>query len=408
MGSSEAEVGAVSATPDSVAIVVPSMMSGGAERVAASLANAWAARGRAVGLISLTSQDSDSYLLDRRVRRVALALASPSAGVAEALWANVRRVRALRRALARLRPDAILALTTIAGVLAILAARGLGRPVVVSERTYPPMSPLRAPWDLLRGLTYPAARRVSMQTSEGMSWLRRRIPRARGIVIPNAATYPLPAGRPVLPPAEVVPPGARLLLAVGRLSPEKQLDRAVAAFARIAPALTSWQLVILGDGPERASLERQVAVLGLGRRVTLPGRVGNVGDWYARADLYVLSSRYEGFPNTLVEAMAHGCPAVSYDCDTGPRDIVSHEVDGLLVSPPGDVAALAVALGRLMGDPAERARLAARAGDVRTRFSSDRILSMWDEALGLSRPPAGSGAQTRGTHEPDLDAVSRS
>lgn len=367
-----------------LAIVIPSMTSGGAERVAANLANAWAVRGWTVSLLSLASQSLDFYALDPRVRRTALDVAGDSSGFLRALWANARRVRALRRALLDLQPDAVLAMLSTTGVLTILASRGLGCRVVVSERTYPPMLPIKRGWDVLRRLTYPLAHRVSMQTSEGLSWLHDRIPRARGVVIPNAVSYPLLAGKPVLAPESLVAKESRLLLAVGRLDRGKQFECVLASFARLASLHTAWQLVILGDGPERASLRRQAAALGLGNRVSLPGRVGNMGDWYGRADLYVLSSRYEGFPNTLVEAMAHGCPAVSYDCDTGPRDIIRHEVDGLLVEPVGDVPALTVALGRLMGDGAERARMAARAVEVRSRYSLERILAMWDEALGIA------------------------
>lgn len=367
-----------------LAIVIPSMTSGGAERVAANLANAWAERGRSVSLLSLASRSLDFYALDPRVERTALDVAGDSSGVLGALRANVRRVRALRRALLELRPDAVLAMLSTTGVLAILASRGQSWRVVVSERTYPPMLPIKRAWDVLRRLTYPLAHRVSMQTSEGLSWLHDHVPRARGVVIPNAVSYPLLGGTPVLAPGSLVAEESRLLLAVGRLDRGKQFDCVLASFADLARLHPAWHLVILGEGPERASLERQAAALGPGHRVSMPGRVGNMSDWYGRADLYVMSSRYEGFPNTLVEAMAHGCPAVSYDCDTGPRDIIRHEVDGLLVKPVGDVPALTVALGRLMGDGAERARMAARAVEVRHRYSMERILAMWDEALGMT------------------------
>ncbi len=106
---------------------------------------------------------------------------------------------------------------------------------------------------------------------------------------------------------------------------------------------------------------------------------GNVGDWYQRADLYVMSSRFEGFPNTLVESMAHECAAVSYDCDTGPRDIIRHGVDGLLVSPVGDVPALAEALHQLMQDDEVRQRMRQRAIEIRERYSLKAILTLWDK-----------------------------
>lgn len=91
-----------------------------------------------------------------------------------------------------------------------------------------------------------------------------------------------------------------------------------------------------------------------------------------------MSSRFEGFPNSLVEALAAGCPAVSFDCDTGPRDIIRHETDGFLV-PPGDIQALAAAIARLMDDEILRNRFGTRAVEARERFSIEHIGAMWDK-----------------------------
>jgi glycosyltransferase involved in cell wall biosynthesis len=217
-----------------------------------------------------------------------------------------------------------------------------------------------------------------MLTSEGVDWLQREIPRARGVVMPNPVPFPLPVNTPELLPDKTISAERKILLAVGRMSEEKGFAGLIEAFASLAEKCSQWDLVILGDGPLRSVLAQQIQAVGLGGRVFIPGRAGNVGAWYERAALYVLSSRVEGFPNTLGEAMAHGCAAVSFDCDTGPRDLIRHEVDGLLV-PPGDLAALALSLGRLMQDDALRAKLAARALEVRSRYSMPRVLGLWDE-----------------------------
>ena len=113
------------------------------------------------------------------------------------------------------------------------------------------------------------------------------------------------------------------------------------------------------------------------KRVHLPGQAGNISEWYERADLFTMSSQFEGFPNALAEAMAHGLPAVSFDCDTGPRDIIRHEINGLL-APPEDMPALARALARLMDDDTLRECYARRAGEVGERFSLERISAMWE------------------------------
>ncbi|HQW20857.1 MAG TPA: glycosyltransferase family 4 protein, partial [Rhodocyclaceae bacterium] len=292
---------------------------------------------------------------------------------------------ALRRFIRETHPDAIVSFLTNVNVAAILASLGLRRRVIVSERIHPPQFPVGRLWEVLRRLTYPWAFRVVMLTRESLAWLESRIPGAVGVMIPNPVQYPLPKGASLLLPERIVSTERKLLLAVGRMDKQKGLDWLLASFAALAPQYPDWDLVVLGEGAERNTLEQQVVELGLQGRIVLPGQAGNVGDWYARADLYVMASRFEGFPNTLVEAMAHGCAVVSYDCDTGPRDIIRHEQDGLLVSPVGSIPALTSALARLMGDEVERKCMATRAVEVRERYSMERILAMWDEVLLFAR-----------------------
>ncbi len=364
-----------------ILIFIYSLHSGGAERVTANLANAWAERGWVVTVVTLASAALDFYLLHPAVRRIALDLASDSGNVFQAAWANVRRLAALRRLLHAQQPDVVLGMMTTAAVLAVLANIGLSGKVVVSERIHPPRLPVGPLWDRLRRRSYPLAAQVAVLTDESRRWLQTHVPGCRVAVIPNAAPFPLPITEPVLPPEQVAPWHRRLVLAVGRLAEQKGFDLLIEAFADIAAVCADWDLVILGEGQERPDLEARVAALGLDHRVKLPGRAGNVADWYRRADLYVMSSRFEGFPNTLAEAMAHGCPAVSFDCDTGPRDIIRDGVDGLLVRPVEDVRALAAALVQLINDEAMREQMAERAIEVRERFSMARIGAMWDQVF---------------------------
>jgi glycosyltransferase involved in cell wall biosynthesis len=181
----------------------------------------------------------------------------------------------------------------------------------------------------------------------------------------------------------VVAEDRQVLLTLGRVSEEKRFDLAMEAFAALAPRFPDWDLVVLGEGLERDRLEAQREALGLAGRVHLPGRVGNLADWYQRASLYVLSSRFEGFPNTLLEAMAHGLPAVSVDCDTGPRDLIRPGLDGVLVALESGPAALAEVLGELMAEPRRRARMGEAAAEVRERYAMARIAAEWDRVLGL-------------------------
>ena len=358
---------------------INSLSCGGAERVTANLANYWDEKGWKVSIVTLASSKQDFYQLNPSVTRIALNLTGDSGNIVGALLNNLRRINALRRILKRLQPDIAIAIMTSANVLLAFAAWGVPFVATIgSEHTYPPMLPLGVIWERLRSLAYSKLKAVTALTKESAVWLKQYTNAKLVPIIPNPLLWPLPVQIPIINPAQILPDGKNVLLAVGRLSEEKQFYLLIDAFAKLGPDHTDWLFVILGEGPEQGSLEAQINALGLESQILLPGRVGNVGLWYQVANLYVMSSRFEGFPNCLVEAMGYGLPAVSFDCDTGPRDIIRHEVDGILV-PPGDVVALTAALDRLMGNAVLRTRFAARSIEVRGRFSIERIAGMWEK-----------------------------
>ena len=366
-----------------ILFLVSSMQGGGAERVAALLCNHWAQQGFDVTLMPTFSGRGDClYPLGERVRLDYLAdhVSSRSGSALNKL----QRLFALRRAIRNEAPDVVVSFLPHVNVSAVVAAWGLSVPVVVSERTYPPAMPLGAVLERLRRWAYPRADAVVVQTEQARDWLARCCPKAHGHVIANPVVFPLPEGEPVVAPSSVINPQRRLVLAVGRLSQEKQFEQLIAAFEPLAARFPAWDLVIPGEGPERESLERQREDFGLLGRVHLPGRVGNLADWYAQAGVYVMSSRFEGFPNTLAEAMAHGLPAVSFDCDAGPRDIICEGTDGSLVPPEAGATGLAHAVERLIRDDTQRVTMAEAAVAVRGRFSIERIAAEWSAVLGLT------------------------
>jgi len=357
-------------------IVIHSLRGGGAERVTADLASYWAGQGCRVSVVTQTGDEHDAYPLDARVTRHSLRLAGESGGGWQGLWANVRRWWALRRLIRRERPTAVLGMMTTASVLAVAAAgRKYRRRVFCVEHTHPPLQRLAPAWVRLRSWAYPRSGGVVALTQGTAQWLREALPKVSVTVIPNAICWPLAPAAPQVDPPPA--PGRYRLLAVGRLHPVKGFEVLIEAFAEIADRFPQWDLTILGEGPARDALHAQIEEVGLSGRISLPGRVGNVADWYAASHLYVLSSRVEGFSNTLLEAMASGLAPVAFDCDTGPREIVRDGIDGVLVRPAGDAQALAAHLSDLMAHPERRAILASRAGDVRERYAARRVMAMW-------------------------------
>jgi glycosyltransferase involved in cell wall biosynthesis len=361
-----------------VAFVIYSMGGGGAERVAANLANHWAGAGWDITIVTFAPRSLDFYDLHPAITRVALDLVGDSRNPVHGLWRNLRRMRALRHVLRKSRPAVALGLMTGANVLLSIAAYGLPVRVIGSEHVHPPKFPLSPLWERLRKHCYGRLDALAVLTRESAAWFQANTTAHLVAVIPNPAPWPLLGQEPRVSPESVCMAGRKVLLAVGRLVEQKGFDWLLSAFRTVGQRHSQWDLVILGDGPLRAALELQVKSEGLDGRVFLPGHVGNLAEWYERADLYVMSSRYEGFGNTLAEAMAHGLAAVSFDCDTGPRDIIRHEIDGLLVA-PGEPASLAAAMDRLMADRDLRHQFAARAMDARDRFSVQWIARRWEE-----------------------------
>jgi len=363
-------------------IFISSLSGGGAERVTVNLANHWALKGWEITIVTLRRQSDDFYALNHAVRRIALEIHGDSGNVIVGLFQNLRRVLALHRVLRRIRPDVALGMMDRANVILAIASWGLHRiRAIGSERTYPPQHPLGTLWERLRYHSYGHLYAVVAQTDKGAEWLKSHTKAQRVFAIPNPANWPLIDQIPFVNVNVIVGnmsgTGRKLLLAVGRLSCEKQFGLLVGCFQSLAGRHADWDLAILGEGPLRSQLEAQVSEASLGNRVFFPGRAGNIREWYECADLYVMSSRFEGFPNTLVEAMACGLPVVSFDCDTGPRDIIRHKVDGLLVS-PGDAQELTATLSQLMGDENLRQELASRAVDVQMRFATKRIAEQWE------------------------------
>jgi glycosyltransferase involved in cell wall biosynthesis len=359
-------------------IYLHSLTGGGAERVTANLANYWAAQGWTVTIATVDSTTRDFYKLHPSIDRVELGLVSKGKGLLEALTRNVARIRTLRNLIRETRPDVALAMMTNANVVLSLACRGLPDVLAIgSERHFPGHVSLNPIWGMLRHIHYGGLHAVVVQTSECAAWILRHTRARQAPVIPNPATWPLPAQSPAVAPDTVCRPGRRILLGAGRLVAQKNFALLIDVFGRMAARHPDWDLVIVGNGPLHDDLRSQVNAAGLGARIFLPGLVGNLGDWYARSDLYVMTSLFEGFPNTLVEALTHGIPVVSLDCDTGPRDIVRHGTDGLLI-PMNDDQALHDGLDSIMGDDALRRKLAGRAAEARERFSAERVAGMWE------------------------------
>jgi glycosyltransferase involved in cell wall biosynthesis len=325
-----------------IALVAASMRLGGAERMTLHLASELASRGIRTDLVLI---DGTGSLLDKVPGNVR---------VVDLGGKRARQVIGQLRAYIRNeRPDALLSIAFQTNILTMLATLGLRRKprIVLSARntfsssiTAAPL-PTRFLFRLATRLLYPRADRVSAISQGCADDLQRNAGLKPGqvVVIYNPVLrkdFDRNAQKPIEHPwlhGEIP-----LILAVGRLTASKNYPLLLAAFQRVLQKVDA-RLMIIGEGELRPHTEKHIAEMGLSRQVVLAGAIENPYPYMRDADLFVMSSAWEGFGNVLVEAMATGTPVISTDCPHGPREILEDGKWGALV-PPGDPDALADAI----------------------------------------------------------------
>ena len=286
------------------------------------------------------------------------------------------QVAHLYRSLRNHRPDCCLIfgedIAAVAGAIARIAGV---QPILLFFRGTP-----RRSFSGLNGLLNPLSARLArftvVQTEQGKEILSGRYPKERMRVVPN----------PVSIPGRVTPleRRERIIVNVGSIGRMKNQRALIRIFVRLE-GNADWRLILIGDGSDRPGIEHEVRELGLEDRIECLGERKDIPVWLDRARVFAFTSLEEGFPNALAEALAAGCACVSYDCPTGPSDLIQHEGNGLLV-PNDDEVKFAQQLERLMSDEALQVRLARQARKDIKRFSEDQVLEQFDrliaEALG--------------------------
>lgn len=367
-----------------IILFVSSLGFGGAERVATLLSAEWARRGHKVTIVqTYTGEEGASIDVSKHVEKVAIGDLFHRRRFV--LLDRILKYLSIRSYLSdRLKegPDiVIVSFLTNVNISVLMATIGLNLNIIVSERTYPPNARIGFLLNAMRRVFYPRASCVVVQTKDCFKWLKDTIPEVRGVVIPNPVVVPVSRSTPELFPSDFIDLDAnRMVLAVGRLDSDKQFDYLIEAFSLLnAREVGACVLVIVGEGPLRSYLENLASEYKIQDRVQFVGKVGNISDWYNAADLFVSTSRLEGYPNGLLEAMAHGLCACCLDCKTGPSDLILHEVNGVLLPQDSSTKVFSTWIGRLMSDDSLRGRYASQAKQVATKHSVSRISKSWEE-----------------------------
>ena len=398
-----------------IGIVIGSLEAGGAQRMALALALALQRAGAAAHLICL-DRDREMPLPGDAAEQAALATRLHVLGRGSAGDGALRKLAAipvlhwrLERLIAAQRLELVISFMERANLLSLLASRGnrARAPRVISIRKHPDAAlagkaPLKR-WLIRRGypLLLRRAAEIDFNATASRDSFRRLFDTG---TVPLSVIYNsvVPPDDPPPPEPKGWPQDGHVIMGAGRLLHAKgfvPLLRAVAALGKTHPDL---RLILLGDGPDRHSLENLAESLGLADRVSLPGFRRDPVAWMARADIFALPSRAEGFPNALLEAMRVGRPVIVADCPSGPREILAPDTSptrvaqaledapfGLLTPPmpardlPAEAAldpaeaALRDGLARLLEDTALRDRLAGAARRRAADFHPDAIARQW-------------------------------
>ena len=342
-----------------ICIVAPSLQGGGIERALTTLSSLFVKRGHRVIYIACRA-GKHFYELNHNV-----VFREPSfvhtASSRHKLLNYYKTIKFVRKQLKEFNPDTILSFGDIINPLALLANRGLGYPIYISDRISPKQNLGRFK-NFMKKITYRKATGIIAQTEQAAAYKRQVFGNGINLkIIPNSL-------RKIEHFDDVEKKNQ--VIGVGRLSFEKGFDRLIEAFAKIQNH-DDWILVLVGDGPVRTQLEQQAVALGIAERVVFLGMRKDVDHLLSESKIFVIPSRCEGFPNALCEAMASPLPCIAFDGVPTENLITDHE-DGLVLK-DGDVEGLSDAMEQLMNDEDLRDALSRKAISIRQRLDEEKI-----------------------------------
>lgn len=345
----------------------------GAERMTATIASALAKRGYDVSVLCLWDRRS-CFPLHDTVTHESLFDERPSFK-----RAYLSTIAGIRRHVRRQQIDTLILVDTMLTLFTIPALAGLGVRQVAWEHCHFDEDLGRKSRRHARRLAALACAHVVVLTERDRArWTEALAPRHAVICIPNPLPFPMPD--------EPSPRMDKTVLAVGRLTRAKGFDSLIRAWDKVAKKAPDWNLMIVGEGEERIALEELRRQLSLVDRIALPGVYDDVTQAYRQASVFCLSSAYEGFGLVLIEAMAFGLPIVSTNCETGPKDLLQHGRNAIVV-PVDSPTRLAEGILTLIEEHGTADRLAAAGRSDAARYMAPRIVDQW-EALLAGSPQA--------------------
>jgi len=352
-------------------------MAGGVERMVMTVMDALVARGHEVDLLTWDLPGAESfYPMTAEITWHRLGLGDPQ--VRASSFLRLRRAQVVRGIVRQRRPEVIVCFQDGPFMAVCGYTFGLQIPIVVSERNAPSRFDHIAAGRYQRLIyqTFRLAAGIIIQWESYRALYPKFLDR-QIVCIPNPVWPSAVRARPDMPG----PNGRYRLLSVGRLGFQKNYSVLIEAFGRLASQFQNWDLSIVGEGKDRDDLEALIRAHGLQGRVVLHGMTNSIAQWYSSSHLFCLPSRWEGFPNALAEALAHGLPAVGFAGCAGVSDLISPGHNGLAAEGSDNVESLARALETLFRDGAARKTMGSKAPDTIKQFDPPGIFSLWESFL---------------------------
>lgn len=351
-----------------IAFIIHSLSSGGAERVISTLSNQLIDTYN-INIITFVNAPP-FYPLDKRIKLLScFDNINPSSNIFQALNTNYGLYKKISGFLKSEAIDLCIGFLTTSNVLSVLAARSNNIPVIVSERINPNSSKKPFVWERLRKFTYPKANFVIIQTEKIKRFFTPWIDESKLRILPN----PLSPDLKYIPTQDDI--RENIVLNVGRLTNQKGQDVLIRAFSELNP--DAWKLIIVGEGRKRNTYETLIRELGMTEKIFLIGSEKNISKYYNLARIFAFPSRFEGFPNALIEAMYMNLPCISTDCPTGPSELISDGFNGFLV-PIDDQESFREKLNMLMNIQDLRTKFSENGKKAVERFSVEKVVKEWE------------------------------
>lgn len=342
-----------------ICVISPSLQMGGIERQLSLLSDYFVSKGHEVYFLACRAGKHFFNLNDKVTFREPNFIHSGK--TISKFWNYHKTIKFLRRNLKEIKPDTILVFGDIINPIAIIANRGLSFPIYIADQISPKQNLGRFK-NVMKQITYKQATGIIAQSKMAADYKHEVFGNDINLrIIPNSirevASYPNLEKQP-------------WIIGVGRLSFEKGFDRLIEVFSKIKNH-EEWRLVLAGDGPMRKQLESLTLELGIADRVDFLGARNDVDELLAKSSIFVIPSRYEGFPNALCEAMASPLPCIAFD-SIAAEDLINNQENGVIVQ-DGNIEDMAHKLEDLMDNPQLRIKYANNAYFVRQRLNKEKI-----------------------------------